>query len=473
MNRSLGNALIVSALFIAGCSSDVETAFSGGFEGECPAISRDGRYLAFQRVEGVNVHLGVMDLATGSIDWAVRGATTATKNENAFHPAWGPGNALVYSYANITNTAYRRFSAKRQGDGYSLRVRQGGVTRDIIGDFARNFNPSFSPDGGCVYFCRQNDGFTGLARIDLRGGKPDEFLALPARDTGLGQPVVSPDGKALAYAELADSNWTLKVAALPGLDERSSVIPGAHTAYAPNWTPDGRHLVYTGFAPGDPCWGVYIVNVRDRSFRRLADGTDPCVTPDGKFVYYSRTGRIYRRALSADDFPVAAVPPPDPRSEPMRKIATFKDVAQNREVKTVKFDTTGLPSFASWYMRISFDWDGSSNNCFLLSGSVTGAGNAYFFVIGGAVSFHAMGGPTRFVATDGRPLAAGTHRACLVHGSDGVFYGRIDGGPWVARSGTFETGPLKGVAELTTFPNGVRKQAEVRDFEFGVGWPEK
>ena len=46
-------------------------------EGECPAISRDGTKLAFQRVEGTRMHLGVLDLASGDVTWVVRGETAA------------------------------------------------------------------------------------------------------------------------------------------------------------------------------------------------------------------------------------------------------------------------------------------------------------------------------------------------------------------------------------------------------------
>ena len=70
-------------------------------DGEAPAISKDGKYLAFTRWEGLNNHLGVMNLENGEVEWIVRGTTAATKNEKACHPAWGPNGELIFAYANI------------------------------------------------------------------------------------------------------------------------------------------------------------------------------------------------------------------------------------------------------------------------------------------------------------------------------------------------------------------------------------
>ena len=444
-------------------------------EGECPAISRDGTKLAFQRVEGTRMHLGVIDLGSGEVEWIVRGETAATAKENACQPAWGPDGSLVFAYANLTNTAYQRFSSKGPKDGYRLRLWKNGQATDLVGGFARNYSPSFTPDGRSVYFCRQTASFHGIATVDVADPKsPKELIAAPPYDSGLSQPVVSPDGRFLAYAELGRRTWGLKLVRLSDPEEQRSVTPGAQSAYSPNWTPDGLHLVYTGFEKGDPCWGVYIVNLSDRSWKRLCDGTDPCVSPDGRWIYYAKDGKVRRRPLAPVDYPVAAVKPSNPRAEKEKVVFTLPEVATKRVSKGFSFPTEGLASNVTYFARFKVDWDGRKSNHFLFSGGLEGAGSFWVFVIGESFSFHGCEVESTCVASSGRKIEAGTHTVTVVHGADGVIYGSADGGPWTARSGAFATGPVNGKGSFSTFPNGTPDdKVRVYDVEFGLGWPKR
>ena len=444
-------------------------------EGGCPAVSRDGTKLAFQRVEGTRMHLGVLDLASGRVEWVVRGETAATAKENACQPAWGPDGSLVFAYANLTNTASQRFSAKGPGRGYRLRLRREGRVTDLVDDFSRNFSPSFAPDGQDVYFCRQTASFYGIARMNVADTKSlTELISAPPRDSGLSQPVVSPDGRFLAYAELGRRTWGLKLVRLSDPLEQRSVTPGAQSAYSPNWTPDGRHLVYTGFEKGDPCWGVYILNLADRSSRRLCDGTDPCVSPDGRWLYYENGGKVWRRPLAPADYPVAAVKPPNPREMEEKVVFRMPEPVTTRVPKSFTFPTDALPSNVTYFARFKVDWDGRTANKFLLSGGLEGAGSFWVFVIDGCFSFHGCEVESTCVASDGRKIGAGTYAVTIVHGADGVIYGSVDGGPWVARSGAFATGPVNGKGSFSTFPGGPSDgKVRISDIEFGLGWPKR
>jgi len=269
-------------------------------KGECPSVSRDGRFLAFQRVENRRMHLGVLELANGNVRWVVRGTKAGCELENACHPAWGPSNELVFAYANITNTAAERFRGRALKSGYALCRWSDGRMEELIGGLSRNFSPSFSVDGRKVFFCRQDatcGGKVRICEIDAKDGKDLRTLVVqPLVGCGLSQPVMSPDGRWMAWAALRGLGraWRVSLAELGKLDAPRDLTPVDLHAYAPHWLPDSRRLVMTGFRKGDPGWCVYLADVRGLSLRRLTTGRDACASPDGRCLYYVRDDSIYR-----------------------------------------------------------------------------------------------------------------------------------------------------------------------------------
>ena len=128
-------------------------------------------------------------------------------------------------------------------------------------------------------------------------------------DEGAGQPVVSPDGKLLALAQIANFYlpWRIMCARLDKPEVVCAMSPKGQSAYAPRWTPDGRHVVYTGFSKGDPGWCVYVLNPRTGGVKRICEGRNPDVHPSGRFLLYDDGKKLYERSFGAGDLPANAV----------------------------------------------------------------------------------------------------------------------------------------------------------------------
>ncbi len=67
------------------------------------------------------------------------------------------------------------------------------------------------------------------------------------------------------------------------------------TSCAPDWSPDGKHLVFcsvkwTANHRGgyDPTWRVYRIDVNGKNLRSLCEGWLPSWSPDGKSLLYTR-----------------------------------------------------------------------------------------------------------------------------------------------------------------------------------------
>ena len=278
-------------------------------EGTCGVYSPDGDSISLQRTESGKSRIGVLSRKSGAFARIEQGTG------NAAYPAWSPsGDAIVYAYGNETNTAW----AAQGGDsGYHLRIWRGGSIREITTGRFRDYMPSFSRDGGKVFFastrCASPDVFlatrSGIYSVNVDGSSLAYLVPSHVNDEGAGQPVVSPDGKMLALAQISGvrSAWRIVCARLSEPGTICTVSPRGQSAYAPRWTPDGQHIVYTGFSKGDPGWCVYVLNPRTGGVKRICEGRNPDVHPSGAFLLYDDGARLYERPFGADDLPSSAV----------------------------------------------------------------------------------------------------------------------------------------------------------------------
>ena len=275
-------------------------------EGSLPTYSPDGAKIAFQRETPDGMRVGVCDVRTGAVTW-IAGAPG-----NAAQPAWHPRDgSLVYVFGHETRTAAAGFFAKDQ-TGWNLRARGAGRSDALTSGRFWDYTPSVSPDGRFVYFASTRvpvaPGMTSgsvLCRVPTSGGKPERLTDYAGNSSGVSMPSVSPDGKRLVWAALdsAFDAWYL-VAARTDTPKRSCRVsaPGL-VAYSPRWSPDGRHICFTGFRAGDAGWSVYLLDPLTGKDRRLFAGREPAFSPDGRKLAYVADGWIREHELRAADWP--------------------------------------------------------------------------------------------------------------------------------------------------------------------------
>jgi len=146
---------------------------------------------------------------------------------------------------------------------------------------------------------------------------------LTTNDVAEAFPVLSPDGRYLAYL----SNTGISVCPLsfaagswscgPARGVVSDPAPGNGGRFV--WTPDGRSIVYGGTDPVGGDVDIFSVNLFNlKSARNLTqeasgepaafDGA-PTVSPDGHYVVYAHAGDLYRRRIDGTQ-PVALTSTP-------------------------------------------------------------------------------------------------------------------------------------------------------------------
>ncbi len=198
-----------------------------------------------------------------------------------------PGGSAAYETVRLTfdsgQTAWPALSpdgkfvayaSDREGDGsLNLWVQQvaGGRPLRLTNHPANDWLPDFSPDGSKIVFRSERDG-GGIDVIDALGGEPRRVS-----NRGF-QPRFSPDGTQIAFVDIPASLETSLCdiylgpsaggAARPFHPEFSVLSTG--TGAGPVWSPDGKALLFRAVRDSDPesgDWWVFPL-----------DGSDPIKT---------------------------------------------------------------------------------------------------------------------------------------------------------------------------------------------------
>jgi TolB protein len=124
-------------------------------------------------------------------------------------------------------------------------------------DMVHRHSPDWSPKGSRILFTWWTfDEGNGLAWV-----RPDGS-GLETLELYAGRGRFSPDGRKVAYVR--DGN--LKVMNLAGRRTRLLTSDASSDGYAPDWSPDGRWITYTGLE------GLYVLDVKTGQVRNLALG---------------------------------------------------------------------------------------------------------------------------------------------------------------------------------------------------------
>ena len=121
----------------------------------------------------------------------------------------------------------------------------------------------------------------------------------------ISEPQWTPDGRALVYAEAGsgDSNTRLYLHPVDGTGERELLLTHSVYLYPSSLTPDGQNLILAGATPGSR-WDIYSLPMDGAGeleplVQTPFNERDPRLAPDGRFLAYvsDKSGRseVYLR----------------------------------------------------------------------------------------------------------------------------------------------------------------------------------
>ena len=301
-----------------------------------PVWSPDGRYIYFASDRG-----GSMNLWRIAVDEKTGGATGApeavpTLSRYAFNVSFSrDGKSLVYvryeSTSNIQSVLFDALSGKVTGEpfwvtrGYTgvgtpqlspdggryvarwlhptqediaIFNKDGSNLRALTDDKFQDRSPHWFPDGQRVVFTSDRSGVNQIWAINADGTGLRQLTF--ADKNGADSPVLSPDGKRLAYLQLGD-----KGASVYALDltkswqeqtpEQLPLIPTSGAYLSPNdWSPDGDKLIGPFVNENGSNGGIGTYSFSSRSYEKIVDsGNYPGWLRDNHKFIFTRGSTIY------------------------------------------------------------------------------------------------------------------------------------------------------------------------------------
>lgn len=231
----------------------VETQLTlDGSDNTYPAVSPDGRWVAFQSDRDGDFEIYVMNLVGGQV-------TQITRNDWWDRlPSWSPdGQWVIYSSDIRQDETFDLYKARPDGTDEQLVFSNGG----------RNSHVNYSPDGKSIVFTSGSDPLDSrtweILRYDLETQEVTQLTENEWRDAS---PSFSPDGETILYVTFRENDNAIAMMDADG-GNRRIVYDGEGNEWAASFSPDGRFIVFTTVVEGED--ELYLMTANGRDVQRI------------------------------------------------------------------------------------------------------------------------------------------------------------------------------------------------------------
>jgi eukaryotic-like serine/threonine-protein kinase len=265
---------------------------SSGLNDIMPALSPNGRLLAFSKVGGGFITAGfvlpVSDLLvpSGEARPLQQGAVSSLM------PEWLDDDQLLVATGGVQSALWK-ISVSGNRPVQSLVVPGVDVVEPVVHTGSHRL----------AYVSKTHD--TNIWTISLSGESrvgagASQIISSTQSDVN---PQMSPDGKRIAYSSNRSGTYEVWVWA-PGAADYQLTTQGAGTTGSPRWSPSGSEIAFDSNLGGRS--NVYVVNSEGGEPRKLTDGKGasivPCWSKDGASIFFgsNRSGSFQIWRMNAD-----------------------------------------------------------------------------------------------------------------------------------------------------------------------------
>ncbi|HYK88365.1 MAG TPA: protein kinase [Acidobacteriota bacterium] len=242
--------------------------------GQCPAISQDGKYIAFSRSSPAeHLRIGIASLENpGNVRPLTDDRSGLWDHRD---PAWSPdGKEICYSSRH----------------GLWIVPISGGPTRRLTLDDERDFEPAWGYQGRYIYFSSYRGGTLAIWRVNPRGGQPERVTPGTGPES---HPSLPWDGKRLVHTTGTENQECVLLDRKSG---KESIVAASESDYMTSIARDGTKIVYASMRGGAGSHNLWLQPL-DGGYARgaaqqLTHFTDiaslPTLSPDGKWIAFYR-----------------------------------------------------------------------------------------------------------------------------------------------------------------------------------------
>ena len=225
------------------------------------------------------------------------------------HPSWSPDGRLI-AFVSPHDDPTNPQDERHFGLNISVMNADGLAQTRLTDNWARDIDPSWSPDGKRIAFASDRDGNWQIYVMNVDGTGPIRLSDDPAveeyahgsldgrRDTGVPRltdgpagndnPSWSPDGRRIVFVSYRDEGSEVYVMNADGSDQ-TRLTDNSAREMRPVWSPDGRRIAFNSDRDGN--WEVYVMNADGSDQTRLTDNPawdiSPIWSPNGQRIAFS------------------------------------------------------------------------------------------------------------------------------------------------------------------------------------------
>jgi TolB protein len=196
-----------------------------------PAVSNDGRRIAFTRDIHGYAQVFVLDLRDHSVRMLTHG------HANSGLPAWSPDGKAI-AFATDRN-------APREGDEIWVMNADGSAQQPVTRSLPSTNDawPSWAPDSKKIAFARETPSASAIYVVNFDGSGLHRLTRqAESLDT---QPAWSPQGKEIVYeSDLFMLPGQLFAMRTDGTGRRQLTDPSVGASSRPSWSSDGKRIVF-------------------------------------------------------------------------------------------------------------------------------------------------------------------------------------------------------------------------------------
>jgi Tol biopolymer transport system component len=149
--------------------------------------------------------------------------------------------------------------------------------------------------------------------VAAEGGAPTQLMPAPNDPRAQGDPVWSPDGKAIAFGGNPGSPPLVPIQILDLKTRQLTTVPGSQDVFSPRWSPEGRYMVALPYNS----LGLKLYDFKTQKWSVLTNSAVgyPSFSHDGNYIYFLRT---------SEDAGVERIRVPDGKIEPVASLKGFQ-----------------------------------------------------------------------------------------------------------------------------------------------------
>ncbi|MEO7038593.1 MAG: CehA/McbA family metallohydrolase [Gemmatimonadaceae bacterium] len=262
-----------------GTTVAAQLSAGGGYDYQ-PDVSPDGKWVVFDRYDGNEIELEILELATGKV------AAVTSNHAVNLEPRWSPDGKRIAFVSTAFEGRWHVYTMEmRDGRGAEPKRittdRDSKLPRYYYSVYDHYLSPSWSPDGKELIVISNRGQIWGTGGFWRMSSEPGDSMRLIhfEETTWKGRPDWSPDGRRVAYSSYLGTQYNHLWLMTSDGGVPLELTYGSFDETSPRWSHDARHIAYISNEGGNTA--LWVLDVPGAAKRKIEAKSLTYIEPVG------------------------------------------------------------------------------------------------------------------------------------------------------------------------------------------------